>query len=318
MRAALQAGVIGAMGVLSLVAWCAKAPAEEPPATVVLTLAEAVRLALSHQPTLLAARGTTEAQQALVGVAKSNLFPQVNVGAAFKHSTQNTFPAGNANSSANATLSLQQLIFDFGKTGANVESARKNMKGSELNEENSRQTVVVNVKIAYYALLAARHLKEVGEETVRQSKEHLDQAKGFYEAGTRTKFDVTNAEVTLTNAQLDLIKANNAVTIARVTLANAMGVPNYPIGELEELLTFEKMEITEEQALKEGLAARPDLLSLQAQRSAAEASVRSAQRTNFPVLSGVADSTSAGIFPASLHKTMIPSQIQFLTYHILR
>jgi len=163
------------------------------------------------------------------------------------------------------------------------------MKGSELNEENSRQTVVVNVKIAYYALLAARHLKEVGEETVRQSKEHLDQAKGFYEAGTRTKFDVTNAEVTLTNAQLDLIKANNAVTIARVTLANAMGVPNYPIGELEELLTFEKMEITEEQALKEGLAARPDLLSLQAQRSAAEASVRSAQRTNFPVLSGVAD-----------------------------
>jgi len=68
MRAALQAGVIGAMGVLSLVAWCAKAPAEEPPATVVLTLAEAVRLALSHQPTLLAARGTTEAQQALVGV----------------------------------------------------------------------------------------------------------------------------------------------------------------------------------------------------------------------------------------------------------
>jgi len=263
----------------------------------VLTLAEAIQLALSHQPSLTAAKGTTQAQHALVGVSKSNFFPQLNLDASYQRLTANqsrkgTNPAldsGETYNNYNARLSLQQLIFDFGKTSADVESAWENMKGSQLSEENSRQTVVVNVKIAYYALLAARHLEQVAKETVRQSEEHLDQTKGFYQAGTRTKFDVTNAEVTLTNAQLDLIRTRNAVEVTRVTLANAIGVPDYPIGDLEELLTFEKMKITEAQALKEALASRPDLQSLAAQRLATEASVRSAQRTNFPVLSATAN-----------------------------
>ncbi len=262
-----------------------------------MTLQEAITIGLGHHPSLLAAQGSLQVQQALVGVARSNLLPQLNLGSDYTRATGNssrlgTTPAANSGESSNsyrANLSLQQLIFDFGKTSADVAAARENMKGSELSKEDSRQTVVVNVKVAYYGLLAARHLLQVQEETVRQSQEHLDQTEGFYHAGTRTKFDVTNAEVTLTNAQLALIKARNLVEVARVTLANAMGVPDQPIGELEELLTFEKVEISEEQALKEGLAARPDLLSLSAQRLGAEASVRSAQRTYFPVLSGIAD-----------------------------
>lgn len=302
MRAGVKAGDIGFLwgflcGLLCVMVWCSKVAAEEPPAPGVLTLAEAVRLALGHQPTLLAAKGTTQSQQALVGVAKSNFFPQLNFDTSYQRLTtdqsrKGTSPSmtsGESYNNYNARISLQQLIFDFGKTGANVESATENLKGSKLSEENSRQTVVINVKVAYYALLAARHLLQVQEETVRQSKEHLDQTQGFYHAGTRTRFDVTNAEVTLTNAQLDLIRARNLVEVTRVTLANAMGVPDQPIGDLEELLTFEKMEVTEEQALKEGLAARPDLQSLAAQRQASEASVRSAQRTNFPVLSATAN-----------------------------
>jgi outer membrane protein len=275
---------------------------EAAPAAGRLTLQEAITIALGHHPSLLAARGVLQVQQALVGVARSNLLPQLNLGSDYARATDNhsrfgTIPAVNSGESSNsyrANLSLQQLIFDFGKTSADVAAARENMKGSELSEEDSRQTVVVNVKVAYYGLLAARHLMQVQEETVRQSKEHLDQTEGFYHAGTRTRFDVTNAEVTLTNAQLALIKARNLVEVTRVTLANAMGVPDQPIGGLEELLTFEKFEISEEQALKEGLSARPDLRSLSAQRLAAEASVRSAQRTYFPVLSGIADYNYGG------------------------
>jgi outer membrane protein len=298
-RRVLQAAVgVGVIGWLWTAAWCPTALAEDPSTPSVLTLAEAVRLGLSHQPSLMAAKGTTQAQLALVGVSRSNLLPQVNFNSSYLLRTNNpsfnsTFNSTDSSSAASPVvinaLSLQQLLFDFGKTGAEVESAKENLKGSQLNEENSRQTVVVNVKITYYALLATRHLEQVQEETVRQAKEHLDQTQGFYQAGTRTKFDVTNAEVTLTNAQLDLIRARNAVEVARVTLANAMGVPDQPIGNLEELLAFEKFEISEEQALKEGLANRPDLQSLAAQRLAAEASVRSAQRTHFPVISGVAD-----------------------------
>jgi outer membrane protein len=294
------------IGWLWTAAWCPTAVAEEPSTSAVLTLAEAVRLGLNYQPSLLAARGVTQADQAQVGVTKSNLLPTLSLLSKYTQQTDNPYPHPQVGTSTTSSptnrstgnyfnaVSLQQLLFDFGKTSAELESARQNMKGSELNEENSRQSVVLSVKVAYFALLAARHLVQVQEETVRQSEEHLDQAKGFYQAGTRTKFDVTNAEVTLTNAQLDLIKAKNVVEVARVTLANAMGVPDYPIGDLEELLTFQKMEITETRALKEGLENRPDLLALAAQRQAADASVRSAQRSYFPMLSLNADYTYGG------------------------
>jgi len=294
MMAILRAGVVGAL-IVALGA--VRVSAEETAAPPVLTLQTSIATALQHHPSLQAAQGSLQAQQAQVGVARSNLFPQLMLNSNYQRETGNfsRFGIASAKDSSEsfnhytASLSLQQLIFDFGKTGADVESAREYMKGSELSQENSRQTVVVNVKVAYFGLLAARHLLQVQEETVRQSQEHLDQTQGFYQAGTRTRFDVTNAEVTLTNAQLALIQARNLVEVTRVTLANAMGVPDQPIGDLEELLAFEKFEISEEQALKEGLAARPDLQSLAAQRLAAEASVRSVQRTYFPVISGIAD-----------------------------
>jgi outer membrane protein TolC len=276
-----------------------------------LTLQEAIEIALSHHPTLLAAQGALQVQRALVGEVRSNYFPQLNLQGNYTRATGNASasvqssqalaqprqtprPSNTSFNNYAATLTLQQRIFDFGKTIADVESARETMQGSDWSSQDFRQTVAVNVKVAYFGLLQARRLVQVQEETVKQFKEHLDQAEGFYRAGTRTRYDVTTAEVNLTNAQLELIKARNADVVARVTLANAMGVPDRPMGEMEDLLSFKKIEITEDQAIQDALSSRPDLMSLEAQRRAADATIRSARRSYFPVLSGVADYTWRG------------------------
>jgi len=296
-----------ALGFLMIAAlFSANVSAAEPPAVVRLTLQEAVETALSRHPSLLASRGELQIQEARVGQARSNFLPQLKLQSDYSRATANptpswlsgsltrTDPSNKAYNNYSAGLTLEQLIFDFGKTGASVESARENLRGSDLSEIASRQTVAVNVKVAYFGLLAARRLVQVEEETVRQFEQHLEQVQGFYKAGTRARFDVTKAEVDLTNARLELIKARNTAEVARVTLANAMGVPDRPIGELEDPLTFTKVEISEEQAVQAALANRPELLSLSAQRRAAEASVRSVQRNYFPVLSGIADYTYRG------------------------
>ncbi|MEK6683077.1 MAG: TolC family protein [Nitrospirota bacterium] len=272
--------------------------AEEPSAAVGrLTLQEAVETGLGRHPSLLAARGALYVQRARVGEARANFFPRLDLQSDYNRAAASSTPSGTSRTSFNnylASLSLQQRIFDFGKTGAELESARENLRGSDLSEEASRQTVVVNVKVAYFGLLEARRLVQVREETVRQFEQHLEQVEGFHQAGTRARFDVTKAEVDLTNARLDLIRARSAETITRVTLANTMGAPDRPIGELEDLLSFKKVEIFEDQAIQTALTNRPELLSFSAQRRAAEASVRSAQRNHFPVLFGVADYTYRG------------------------
>jgi outer membrane protein len=305
---------VGTIGVLCMTLGFSWALAEEPPAPAaqtapaVLTLAEAIELALGHHPSLLAARGAAASREASMGEARAPLLPQLSVSSSYTQQTNNSFPRPQFGGSGLSTpepshrstgnysnsLSLQQLIFDFGKTGNELRAARESLDASRFDVDTSRLNIVLNVKVAYYGLLEARHLVEVNEETVKQFQEHLDQVQGFYQAGTRTRYDVTTAEVNLTNARLDLIKAKNAVRVAEVTLANAMGVPDQAIGAMEELLEFQKMDVQEEQALNEAMTHRPDLQSVEAERRSAEASVRSAQRGYFPVLSGSADYTYRG------------------------
>jgi len=205
--------IILLLGILSSTAVAEDSPVEAGR----LTLQEAVEIALSHHPRLLAARGNLQFQQALVGEARSNYFPQLNAQGNYTRATANTSTSvqssqafsqpgqslnqslsrGPSNTSFNnyaATLTLQQRIFDFGKTVADVESARETMQGSDLTEMDTRQSVTVNTKVAYFGLLQARRLVQVQEETVKQFKEHLDQAQGFFQAGTRTRYDVTTAE----------------------------------------------------------------------------------------------------------------------------
>ncbi len=67
-------------------------------------------------------------------------------------------------------------------------------------------------------LLASQRSREVAKEVVTQYEQHLQQAKGFFEVGTKPKFDVIKAQAELSTARLNLIKAENALKIAKVTL----------------------------------------------------------------------------------------------------
>jgi outer membrane protein TolC len=282
---------------------------ERPEAPPLLTLKEAVEIALSRHPSLLSAQGNSAAQEARLGEARSNFLPQVDVTSAYTRGTANFAPSsqfGSLNRSAasgrsntsfdnySAALSLRQRLYDFGKTGSETRTAAERLGASRFDADASRLNVVANVKVSYWSLLETRHLVQVREETVKQFEEHLQQVKGFYQAGTRTRFDVTKAEVDLSNARLDLIKVRNAEEVARMTLANALGVPDKPIEELEDLPNVTPLAISENQAVQEALKNRPELSSLSAQRRAAEASVRSARADHFPVLSGTADYTYRG------------------------
>jgi outer membrane protein len=158
--------------------------------------------------------------------------------------------------------------------------------------------VILNVKQAYFGILQAKRNRDVSADTLKQFQQHLDQAKGFYEVGTKPKFDVTQAEANLSNAKLNLIKAENALKLAVVTLNNAMGVPAVPEYTIEDNLSFKKYSITFEDALAKAYKERPDLMSIVAKREAAGKSVDLANTGYYPVLTGnAAYSWSGEKFP---------------------
>ncbi len=126
----------------------------------------------------------------------------------------------------------------------------------------------------------------MAKETVAQFAQHLDQAKGFYEVGTHPKFDVTKAEVDLSNAKLNLITAGNTLRIARVTLNNTMGIPDAPEYAVEDSLAYLKKEITMAQAIESALKNRPEIQATDLRVKASDESIKLARTGYFPVITG--------------------------------
>jgi outer membrane protein len=264
-----------------------------------LNLERCTEFALKLHPNIAAAVNTVNVNMSRVGEAKSSYYPQINwtssydrISSASRASSNNTtgFSSGGSSSFDQffTGLSLSQDIYDFGKTPTQVNIQNLNVASSRSDLENVSEQIVFNVKQAYFGVLQTKRNRDVSAETVKQFQQHLDQAKGFYEVGTKPKFDVTKAEADLSNAKLNLIKAENSLRLAVVNLNNAMGVPGAPEYIIEDNLSYRKYTVTFEGAMDKAYKNRPDLKSTVAKKQAAERSIDLAKTGYYPVLTGSA------------------------------
>ncbi|MGA2955241.1 MAG: TolC family protein [Thermodesulfobacteriota bacterium] len=272
-----------------------------------LTLDQVRAIAIKFHPSLVATKETVLANKALVEQALAAYYPQVNLNNSYTAFTTNfsSSPISNPSGGAigvptagpnrwrwtftdvlNTGLAASQTIYDFGRTSNNVTINRENVKASQEAVSITRMTVILNVDQAYYSVLQTKRLIAVAEDTVKQTKEHLEQAQGFYQAGTHPKIDVTKAEVDMANAELALIQARNNYLVALVTLNIAMGLRQDLQYEIEDSLSYKPREITQAEILKTAFEQRPELIQFQALERAQVATIQLAKAGYYPILSG--------------------------------
>ena len=295
----------------------------------VLTLAKCIEIALRQQPSMLASMYLVDASQSRIGEAVSGYLPQVNLsGSAGRSKTLPTVgsPLQFISNQYAGTAQLTQLIYDFGKTPNQISIAQFNRDASRSDLDATRAQTILNAKTAYYGLLKAQKNLDVARETVAQYVQHLDQAKGFFEVGVKPKFDVTKAEVDLSNSQLNLITADNAMKIARATLNNAMGLPDAPDYKVEDSMTFTKQNPALSQAIDAAVQNRPEMIATERRLKASEETVSLASKGFFPVISGNAAYNRVSFSDPSFKyagwnagfSVTIPVFNGFLTYHQIR
>jgi len=275
----------------------------------VLNMQRVAEIAIMRHPAVSAAKNTASAAESIIGQSLANYYPQITWTSGYSRispiAVTTVSSAGILTSVGSSvttgafdqwthSASLTQNIYDFGRTSNQVKVSRLNFDSSRSDLENVVEQVVQSVKQAYFALLQAKRNRDVSADTVKQFEQHLEQAKGFFEVGTKPRFDVIKAEVDLSNAKLNLIKAENAVKIAVVNLNNAMGVPDVQEYTIEDNLSFRKYEITMDNALTRAFENRPDLLSVVAKKQSAETSINVARANYYPFLTGNAAYDWAG------------------------
>ncbi|HOO63022.1 MAG TPA: TolC family protein [Synergistaceae bacterium] len=252
-----------------------------------LSLEECLDIVLEKHPDLKSAGASVEVSRSGVDQAEAPGKPGVDLSSSYRR--QDAGSSGYDSYSSGVTVS--QLISDWGKTKSQVLMAEMNVEASRYDYDDVLQTLFFDVKQAYFDLLRARKEEEVAREAVRTYEHHLEQARGFFEVGRVSKIDVTTAEVDLSKARLELIKKKTAVETAKASLSNALGYPEAPSYRIRDMLSWEKVDITRQEALQSAFMTRPDLRALELRRNRAEESVNLARKNDAPSLSAKAGYT---------------------------
>jgi len=251
-----------------------------------LSLKDCIETALKSQSVIRAAQENVRAGQGRETEAASPYFPQLtgSTGYSESHSLGGAF-GESVTKTYTTTLSVNQTLYDFGRTGNSSDAAKWGTRSTEQDAERVIQDVVLNVKQSYYALLAAGKLVEVARKTVEQTESHLKQAEAFFRAGSKPRYDVTRSEVEVNTAKLGLINAKNSVRIRTIALNKAMGIepgrPTEIVEALPEVPVLPGLETAERDALRD----RPDMRKAEADIEAARARIRAEQANYLPTLS---------------------------------
>jgi len=251
-----------------------------------LNLNKCLDIALKKHPQIIAAMNSLDVYKSRVGQSKSDYYPQIKWNSDLSRtSLPGKSPVSNEYSSS---VSLNQNIFDFNRRGTQVDIQRLYLDSSRADLNDVMSNIKLGVKEAYYELLRSQRKRDITAETVKQFEKHLKTAKGFFDVGVKPKFDVTKAEVDLSNARLNLLKAENVVRIALVTMNNAMGMPDAPPYDVVDDVVYQKSSLDLGECLGKAYIARPDLQSLLLKKEAAQRALELAKKDYYPVLSGKA------------------------------
>jgi len=266
-----------------------------------LTLHEAVATALTHHPTIRIGEAEIVAAQQRVRQQAAGYLPR---GAYTYSYTRQQQPVSTAVGGVqigegeqrrrfsqlfnfNSTnVSLSQVLFDFGRTLDAIQSANAAVEASTADLETTRQAVIFNTKQAYFGLLSSQHLQRVAEETVRQTQQHLEEAQARFEVGIAPRFDVTQAQVQLSNAELNQVTARNNVALGHETLRTAMGITDTTDFVLVDAFDRQPFSVNETDILRQAYVNRPELHSMWAQQKAATEHVSELQKQYLPSVTG--------------------------------
>ncbi len=257
-----------------------------------LSLHDAVRLALRQHPSLEAGRSAIQAAEKRVEQARGAYLPKVDYSETFLRSnnpvvvfssllTQHQFSEPNfaigalnrpdALNNFQSHLTVDQVLYDAGRTRLAVRSAQL---GRDLSEEDQRRAtmqVIANLVRAYHGAAVAAESLKVADEAVRSAEADLNRARAIRDAGMSTDADVLSIQVHLAAMREQQIRRRADLEVAHAALNDALGLPLDRRHTLTTALapaSIAPLELAEYE--KDGVERRPEMRQSKLASSLAE------------------------------------------------
>jgi TolC family type I secretion outer membrane protein len=247
------------------------------------TIDEALVAAYLTNPDLEAQRAALRATDELVPQALSDWRPTVAVDSSAVHSDIDLPEDGGGSlNTTEATLALDQQIYNGGETVANTERAEALVRSERARLVAFEQNVLLDAVTVYTNLLAAEAVLDFAIQNENRLRRQLQATEDRFDVGEVTRTDVAQAEARLSGATADRVRAEGELAAAK---ADYRRVINQEPGRLvvPELLRVLPPSEAEAQQLAE--VANPNIAVAQFDLTAARADVDVALSALLPRLS---------------------------------
>ena len=249
-----------------------------------LTLAEAINLAMAHNPALAVERHG----MGIAGgeVTKAQIYPhnpELEVSPAFGGDRHPAEPG--LTFAYDAQIGVSQVVELKGQEAIRLQRAKALADQASWQVRNAERDVRVQVLRAFSGVLLAQQRVRLTGETVDLNRELLRVARELYEAGHVPRLDALRAEVEERLAVNEQTAAQRALTGLKRDLTLLMGQPSDLSFEADGPLAYGALAIAERALAENAVRVRPDVRAVEAglQATEAETALVQAEQT-FPAV----------------------------------
>jgi len=291
----------------------AQARGQQQSDTLVLTLPDALTIALSESPMVRIADREIQRVDYSRQSAWINLMPSLDATARYSHflvegqtvmmgmimPIPTTFMA-----EANLTLSLPLFVPALWQS---LSMTKLDMQLAVERAHASRITLQNEVTRAYYGVLLAQDSYRTLHESLELSKELYRQARQRFELGLGSEFDAISAEVQMKNLQPTIMEVRNGIQQAKMFLKVMIGLDiEQPLAIRGSLFDYKDVINSANSLRFFSVENNTDLRQLDIQRSQLEKALSIQRTQRLPTLVGFATYGYQGVGQREMELNLFP------------
>ena len=242
--------------------------AQEAGTVINLTLDDALKIAVSENPTIKVAEQQIEVKKISKNEAWQALLPSVDFSGTVQYTLlaavmklsmpdpvtgetkTSSFKMGQDNTSTwNGQFQVSLPLF-APTVYATMNLTKSDLENAVEQSRSSKLDMVNQVTKAYYQVILAQDSYDVLCKSYEQAEKNFNVVNSLYELGGTSEYDKISAEVQLRSLNPTVIQARNAVTLAKLQLMVLMG-----IDPETEIVIEGSLEDYEDQLYEEALTA---------------------------------------------------------------
>ncbi len=255
----------------------------------VLTLDEAIRLALRNNPQYLQTTSSQQRASAALRAARGQFLPNLSTGfgSSYREGRPQFFAGQSFGSSSDVISSSADLSANMQLSKSTFDAPRQakaNLQAADADRGNAEATLRNNVIAQYLNVLQAQARAQLADTLLRSTQAALELARARQAVGAATTLDVRRAEVQVGQQQVSVLRERNSVEVEKLRLFQQIGVEQPAEVQLTTQFTVDEPKVQLQELLDMARRQNPALSALRSREHAADVGVSAARSAYFPTL----------------------------------